>query len=534
MRLALRGLRHVSMAYGIALLVFDISLRVTGTVLALLVGLALLIRATRDVDVNDDDVSTTALVVPRFDRGGRQYTDPPLQFLAKISSEEEDCGTPQFSEDVFTWVDWPCSLFFKDAAPSPIACLALDVISSKLGPFGEKEGDSGAGGGGIHAMYLGTVALGGSAGEHDDHLLSARTDSEEEETETETALEEGETILFTRPATVAIADGETAFTQMSSESEEADVDALPSENEETATVKPAEAYFPSLADLVGCYSDDDESDDERVAGGGVWPEASTGGGGGGAAPSAERRRQRGLMRLHRDLAPPATRWLLTDDPSIQFTFGPRGDAHDCLLQWICTSLREAGIALATPPPLGESVGTWREAERAKAGAKAGAKEADAATIVSQTHEGIIYCDSCAERSSEGLSAIVGERYTLGEAPPYVDYCLPCFTGLSMTERVGFVRVDPERLEAAVEDVSESDDDDDRDDDDWAAAVRFILPRFLDLDLNERRYKIAGTDFEETAGEVKKSGDMMECPSWAVLCLASTGECVALGHIDYQD
>jgi hypothetical protein len=30
-------------------------------------------------------------------------------------------------------------------------------------------------------MYLGTVALGGSAGEHDDHLLSARTDSEEEE-----------------------------------------------------------------------------------------------------------------------------------------------------------------------------------------------------------------------------------------------------------------------------------------------------------------------------------------------------------------
>jgi hypothetical protein len=104
----------------------------------------------------------------------------------------------------------------------------------------------------------------------------------------------------------------------------------------------------------------------------------------------------------------------------------------------------------------------------------------------------------------------------------------------MTERVGFVRVDPERLEAAVEDVSESDDDDDRDDDDWAAAVRFILPRFLDLDLNERRYKIAGTDFEETAGEVKKSGDMMECPSWAVLCLASTGECVALGHIDYQD
>ena len=51
--------------------------------------------------------------------------------------------------------------------------------------FGEKEGDSGAGGGGIHAMYLGTVALGGSAGEHDDHLLSARTDSEEEETETE-------------------------------------------------------------------------------------------------------------------------------------------------------------------------------------------------------------------------------------------------------------------------------------------------------------------------------------------------------------
>ena len=83
---------------------------------------------------------------------------------------------------------------------------------------------------------------------------------------------------------------------------------------------------------------------------------------------------------------------------------------------------------------------------------ASSPSADAATIASYTHEGI-FCDACAERSAEGLVAIVGERYTLGD----VDYCLRCFIGLSPAESAGFVLVPHGKVVASAHaDVDGSD------------------------------------------------------------------------------
>ena len=69
----------------------------------------------------------------------------------------------------------------------------------------------------------------------------------------------------------------------------------------------------------------------------------------------------------------------------------------------------------------------------------------AATIALHTHEGI-YCDSCADRSTElyeGYGNIVGQRYNRGE----IDYCQPCFNDLSVDEREDFVLVEPSAEEA---------------------------------------------------------------------------------------
>jgi len=64
---------------------------------------------------------------------------------------------PQFNSSIIlqTWERFPCSLYFAGATPSSICLTALEKISNLLGPFGEQQGEYGAGGGGVHIMYFG-------------------------------------------------------------------------------------------------------------------------------------------------------------------------------------------------------------------------------------------------------------------------------------------------------------------------------------------------------------------------------------------
>jgi hypothetical protein len=76
---------------------------------------------------------------------------PPFDFRQTIKRY------PQFSEKIFSWTRFPCSLHFADAAPSNQAVQALEQLSELLGPLGKYEGSYGAGGGPIHILYLGAT-----------------------------------------------------------------------------------------------------------------------------------------------------------------------------------------------------------------------------------------------------------------------------------------------------------------------------------------------------------------------------------------
>ena len=78
---------------------------------------------------------------------------PPAEFREKC----ESC--PQFSVDVMSWQEYPCSLYFDSSPPpSEAARDALHRISELLGPRGQEKGCYGAGGGSMHVMYLGCPA----------------------------------------------------------------------------------------------------------------------------------------------------------------------------------------------------------------------------------------------------------------------------------------------------------------------------------------------------------------------------------------
>ena len=79
----------------------------------------------------------------------------------ELQSKMESC--PQFRPDatVQTWKRFPCSLHFPGVPrPSPAAVVALERLSAVLGPFGQQQGEYGAGGGGVHIMYLGVPPSG--------------------------------------------------------------------------------------------------------------------------------------------------------------------------------------------------------------------------------------------------------------------------------------------------------------------------------------------------------------------------------------
>lgn len=62
-----------------------------------------------------------------------------------------------FAQPLFTWAEFPCSLHFEDASPTPEAKAALKVLHRDLlgMDFGQKQGIYGASGGGVHLLYLG-------------------------------------------------------------------------------------------------------------------------------------------------------------------------------------------------------------------------------------------------------------------------------------------------------------------------------------------------------------------------------------------
>uniref|UniRef100_A0A7S2U7T8 Uncharacterized protein n=1 Tax=Attheya septentrionalis TaxID=420275 RepID=A0A7S2U7T8_9STRA len=84
---------------------------------------------------------------------------PPDEFQQKMSLLGNRNG--MFAESVFTWDDLPCSLHFSDADPSDSATAAMKVLHDQYltATFGAKQGMYGAGGGGVHVLYLGSPPL---------------------------------------------------------------------------------------------------------------------------------------------------------------------------------------------------------------------------------------------------------------------------------------------------------------------------------------------------------------------------------------
>jgi len=77
--------------------------------------------------------------------------EPPAEFRRKV----ESCAQFAAGARVLSWARFPCSLHFEGAAPSEAALDALATLSAVLGPFGREQGHYGAGGGGMHVLYLG-------------------------------------------------------------------------------------------------------------------------------------------------------------------------------------------------------------------------------------------------------------------------------------------------------------------------------------------------------------------------------------------
>eukprot|EP00978_Attheya_sp_CCMP212_P038964 scaffold198285_cov46-Attheya_sp.AAC.3 len=86
---------------------------------------------------------------------------PPDEFQQKMSrllGNDNPTNNGMFAESVFTWDDLPCSLHFSDADPSDSARAAMKVLHDQYltATFGAKQGMYGAGGGGVHVLYLGS------------------------------------------------------------------------------------------------------------------------------------------------------------------------------------------------------------------------------------------------------------------------------------------------------------------------------------------------------------------------------------------
>jgi hypothetical protein len=85
---------------------------------------------------------------------------PPDEFQQKMSllGNNNPNSNGMFAESVFTWEDLPCSLHFSAADPSDSARAAMKVLHDHYltATFGAKQGMYGAGGGGVHVLYLGS------------------------------------------------------------------------------------------------------------------------------------------------------------------------------------------------------------------------------------------------------------------------------------------------------------------------------------------------------------------------------------------
>lgn len=75
----------------------------------------------------------------------------------KDNDGESSSSFGMFAQPLFNWAEFPCSLHFEDASPTPQAKAALEVLHRDLlgMEFGRKEGWHGASGGGVHLLYLG-------------------------------------------------------------------------------------------------------------------------------------------------------------------------------------------------------------------------------------------------------------------------------------------------------------------------------------------------------------------------------------------